>query len=170
MKKIVIGILVMASFAVSNISYAEGKIVVFNIQAAILNTEVAQKRLKEFEAKAEIADMKAEYEGIVAKMKKLDQDAKTNGVTWSQEQKDANAKQMEYERANLELAARKLQNESNTISTAIIKDMEAQARAVLQDLIKSEGIGLALNANAVQFADSSYDITAKITDRLNQGK
>lgn len=77
---------------------------------------------------------------------------------------------MEYKRADLELVAKKLQSENQQLIQQILQANADRARTVIQDIIKSEGIGLVLNAEAVTFADSSYDITSKITDRLNKAK
>lgn len=170
MKKLSLVLMTFVFLTVPAMVFADGKVAVFNLQAAIINTDAAQKVIKEFQAKAEIADMKAKYESIIADLTKMDQDEKTNGVTWSQDKKIENRKQMDFKRADLENEAKKLKGENDRFLQGILQENAKAAQAVVQDLIKSEGIGLILNAESVVFADSSYDITAKITDRLNKAK
>ena len=170
MKTLVNGLIVCALFALGNAAFAEGKIAVFDLQAAILNTDTAQKQIKEFEAKAAFADLKAQFESIRAELQALDKNAQTNSVTWSEEQKVEHRKNVEYKRADLELVTKKLQQESQIVVNQILQANAQKAQAIIQDLVKSEGIGLILNSQAVQYADSSYNITAKITDRLNNAK
>lgn len=170
MKKLTITLIATALLACSGFVFAEGKIAVFNLQGAILNTDAAQKRIKEFESKAAYADLKANFEQIQSELQNLNEEAKVNGATWSDERKTEHRKQMEYKRADLELVAKKLQSENQALVQQILQENAQRARGIIQDIIKSEGIGLVLNAEAVTYADSSYDITAKITNRLNKSE
>lgn len=170
MKKLSITLLATILLAGSGFAFAEGKIAVFNLQAAILNTDAAQKRIKEFEARSAYADLRANFEQVRSDLQKLDEDLKKNSATWSEEQKADQRKQMEYKRADLELVAQKLQSENQSLVQQLLQANAERARNVIQDIIKSENIGLVLNMEAVTYADTSYDITAKITDRLNKAK
>src|SRR5690606_32737710 len=147
-----------------------GKIAFFNLQKAILATEAAQKQTQEFESKAAYADLRANYDQIRSEMQKLNSEFEKNGSTWSEERKNEVAKQMEYKRADLELVTKKLQSENQALLQGIIQANLQRASKIAQELIESEGIGLVLNAEAVAYADSSFDYTAKITDRLNKAK
>ena len=167
MKKLLNGLLVSLLLALGSNVYADGKIAVYDLQQAILNTEAAQKQIKEFEAKAAFADLKAQFESVRAELQAMDKDAQTNSVTWSDEKKAEHRKNMEYKRADLELVTKKLQQESQTFVNQIMQANAQKTQQIIQDLVKSEGIGLILDAQAVRYADSSYNITAKITDRLN---
>jgi len=167
-KKLSLVLMTFVFLAVPGMVFAEGKVAVFNLQAAIINTDAAQAKIKAFQENAEIVDLKAKYESIIADLTKMDQDQKTNGVTWSQDKKNEIRKQMDFKRADLENEAKKLQGENDRFLQGILQENAKAAQAVVQELIKSEGIGLILNAESVVFADSSYDISAKITDRLNK--
>jgi outer membrane protein len=170
MKRATLNFIAAALLACSGTALAEGKIAVFNLQGAILSTDEAQKKIKEFESKTAYANLKANFEQVRSELQKLDEQSKVSSATWSDEQKVEHRKQMEYKRADLELVAKKLQNENQAFVQQILQANAERARAVIQELIKSEGIGLMLNSEAVTYADSSYDITAKITDRLNKYK
>lgn len=170
MKNVMTTLIATALLACSGLAFAEGKIAVFNLQGAILSTDSAQQQIKEFESKASYADLKANFEQLRADLQKLNEEAQKNSATWSDDQKVEQRKQMEYKRADLELVAKKLQGENQAFVEKILQANAERARAIIQELIQSEGIGLVLDAESVTYADSSYDITAKITDRLNKSE
>lgn len=146
---------------------AQGKVVVFNAERAILNTEAAQAQIKKFEANANFTEMRAKAESLTAKLQEMDKQLKNEGVTWSEERKIEHRKTMEYSKADLDLEVKKIQQEQQIIIQQLLQAQAQNAQKVVQELVESEGIGLIINQQAVQYADSSYDITAKITDRLN---
>lgn len=170
MKNLTNILIVTALMACSGLTFAEGKIAVFNLQGAILSTDAAQQQIKEFESKASYADLKANFEQLRVDLQKLNEEAQKNGATWSDERKVEQRKQMEYKRADLELVAKKLQGENQAFVEKILQANAERARTIVQDLIQSEGIGLVLNAESVTYANASYDLTAKITDRLNKSE
>ena len=49
-------------------------------------------------------------------------------------------------------------------------ELGAKAKAVISDVIKADGIGLLLDSQTAIHADAGYDITAKVTQRLNENK
>ncbi len=161
---------VAALVLVSSSVVAQGKIAVFNPQAAMFNTNIAKQRLTELRAKPEYAAIQAKFESLKVDMQELQKEAKTNGVTWSQEQLAANRKQMEYKRADLELAAKKLQAEEKAAMQRILQELGPKMQTVFNQLVTAEGIGLVLDSKAAHFAEASYDLTAKITDKLNTSK
>lgn len=167
-KKFIISLLALSIFGFASSAMAQGKIAVFSLEAAILNTEVAKKRFSEYEKNAEFAQLKAQFESAQADLKGLDEKQKKDGATWSPEQIAEHRKQIEYKRADLELVVKKLQAEEQQLRAGILQELGPQAQKIAQELIESEGIGLVLNAQAVAFADSAYNITPKITDRLNK--
>jgi outer membrane protein len=66
--------------------------------------------------------------------------------------------------------AKKLQQARGEVAQRVMREMSARARDVIGELVKTEGIGLLLNAQAAMHADPGYDISAKVTDKLNQTK
>ena len=75
---------------------------------------------------------------------------------------------MEYLRADLELAGRKLQAEINALQNSVGRELQPKAAQALEEIIKEEGISVLLKAESVVFAGPEMDITSKLTDRLNK--
>ncbi|WP_243749564.1 OmpH family outer membrane protein [Pseudoteredinibacter isoporae] len=160
----------VAAVLFSNVTLAQGKIAVLDLQRAILSTEAAKKELKALNAAPEYSKLTAQAESLNAEMKALAEDLQTKGLTWSNERQAKQRKDIEYKRADMQLVAQKLKQEQNEIVQKLINQYIEKARAVTNDIIKSGGYGLVLQPQAVIHADTGYDITAQITDRLNKAK
>lgn len=152
------------------LAMAADKVVVFDLQSAILNTDIAKKRVEEMQANAEFASLKAKFETLRADLQKMAKDAEKNGVTWSPEQAAEHRKKMEYSRADLELVAKKLQAEQKATAQRVMEELGPKAQAALKDVIAAEGIGLVLSTQTAYYAEPSLDITAKVTEKLNKAK
>ena len=159
-----------AAMVLSGAVMAGDKVAIFDLQGAILNTEVAKQRVKELQSNAEFASMQAKFESLKVDLQGLAKEAETNGMTWSQEQQVEHRKKMEYKRADLELAAKKLQAEQNAAVKRIMQELAPKAKTALNQMITAEGIGLVLDSKVAYYADASFDITAKVTDKLNKAK
>ncbi len=168
MKNIIISLVAVAFFGLASSALAQGKIATYSLEGAILSTEKAKQRAAEYEKNANFAQLKAQYEAVESELQALNEKREKEGATWSPEQIAEHRKQMEYKRADGQLVIKKLQAEEQQLRNGILQEMAADAQKIAQEIIQAEGIGLVINAQAVMFADSYYNITPKITDRLNK--
>lgn len=164
----VIAVVVLSTL--SAVSFAQGKVVILDVQAAMLSTELAKKQMAVLDKNPEFASMKAKLDGLVADMKKLQTTAEKDGLTWSAEQQAEHRKKVEYLRADYELAGKKLQAEQQAVMQRVLQELGPKTRTVLDQLIAADNIGLVLNSQAAIHAAPAYDITAKLTDMLNKAK
>jgi Skp family chaperone for outer membrane proteins len=74
--------------------------------------------------------------------------------------------------ADMQYVMGKIQESKKQLLGKLMYDMNVKAMKVVKELIDSEGIGMLLNANpeVILHADTSFDITAKVTERLNKEK
>lgn len=170
MKKLIAILIGLAMVTLGSVAMAEDKIAVLDINRAIQNTDVAQQRISELRATADYTALRAELDSIDAELKKMEEDAQKNSVTWDQAKQQAFAKKRDYQLADRKLVIEKLQTEDRALSQQIMQELGARAQKALQELIEVEGIGLVLNGQGVIHADSTFDITAKLTDRINKTK
>jgi outer membrane protein len=84
MKRLFLAVVVMMFSATVA---AAGKVVVFNMQAAILQTDLAKKRISALEANPEYAALKVKFESLRADLEGLQKDAATNSMVWTDQQK-----------------------------------------------------------------------------------
>ena len=88
----------------------------------------------------------------------------------SPEQKQAQSKKIQDKRGDIEYVARKLKASEQEMAQSLMQELGPRVQQVVGELIQSEGIGLLLNSQAVMHVDSSFNISAKVTDKLNQLK
>ena len=150
------------------LGWAQGKIAVVDLQEAMLQTDLAQKRLKEVRDqedyksdKAEFDRLKEEFDDIVKKFQK-------DAAVMSQEQQVAARQKLASKQSDLEHVTGKLQQAEQGAGQALLQEMSPKVQEVLRELIATEGIGLLLQRASVIHADAGYSITAKVTDKLNQ--
>lgn len=149
---------------------AEGKIAVLNVQEAIMNTDAAKKSIDAWKSKPEVAenikqldDLKADYQEAV---KKLQKDA----AVMSPERKQEEGKKIQSKMADIEHVARKLQAAEKELIQGLMQQQAPGLQKVVTEMIQSDGIGLLLDKKAVMHVDSSFSITAKVTDKMNQAQ
>jgi outer membrane protein len=146
---------------------AADKIAIVNVQRAIVDTDTAKQRLeslrKEADFKANMKDVdkiKKEGQSLVEKLQK-------DGPVMSTDQQAALQKKIQEKQADLEHIARKLQAREQEVLQEIMAQQQEQTKSVINDIIKSEKIGLLLDSRAALHAEPGYDITAKVTQKLN---
>ncbi len=141
---------------------------VLSLEEAILNTDSAQARLKTFREQPDIVGyiqqmdtLKAEYDAAISQLQK-------DSAVMSAEQQQAAAQSIQAKRDDSEYIARRLQTAQQAVIQAIMQAMQPKVQQVVNDMIESDNIGLLLDAKAALHADSSFNMTAAVTDKLNQ--
>jgi len=154
--------------ALPTLGWAQAKIAVVDLQEAILQTDVAQKRLEEIRNQADFKTDKAEFERLKKEMDDMVKKFQKDAAVMSQEQQAAARQKLSSKQADLEHVVGKVQQTEQAAAQALLQELGPKVQEVLRDIISSEGIGLLLQRGAVIHADASYSITAKVTDKLNQ--
>lgn len=162
--------MVACVMALTAFAEANDKVVIFDMQGAILSTDIAQQRLQSLESKADFISLKAKFESLKADLQALQKEAETKGLGWSESEKSEHRKKMEYLNADLQLAAKKIQAEQVAVAQAVMNELSGKARTALNEIITAEGAGLVLDAKAAIFANPSFNITAKVTEKINKAK
>ncbi|MEE8059917.1 MAG: OmpH family outer membrane protein [Pseudomonadales bacterium] len=147
---------------------AEGKIAVLNAQQAIMNTEVAQGRLKVLREETSYAANRKQLEELGKSYQDTIAQLQKDAAVMSIEQKQAEAKKIQEKRADIEHVQKKLQAAEQELLQSVAQELAPKLKKIVGELIVSEGIGLLLNHQAAMHVDSSFSITAKVTDKLNQ--
>ncbi|NRB40548.1 MAG: OmpH family outer membrane protein [Pseudomonadales bacterium] len=152
--------------------HATGKVAVVSFEQAILNTDAAKAEIKALENDKDFKANMKEVKKIQAEGKKLAEKYKKEAAIMSVSQIQELEAKIKGKQADIEHVGRKLQEAKQVLMQGLMRNMGAQAQAAIKDIITAEGIGLLLAANpqVVLHADTSFDITAKLTDKLNKNK
>lgn len=156
------------AFSMSALSWAEGKIAVFDLQAAILQTDAAQTRLQELRGEDDYKKNKAEFDRIKTEGEALVKSYQKDSAIMSEEQKVTAEQKINSMQEDLEHVAGKLQQAEQAAAQAMFQEMGPKVQEVLREIIEKEGIGLLIQRQAVIHAEPSYSLTVKVTDKLNQ--
>ncbi len=152
-----------------NAAAQAGKIAVFSPQEAILNSELAKQRLQQLGEEKEFQENKNEHEKLRKEYKDLvDEVKKESAVMTAEQQADAQRK-INSLRADIEHILKKLQAAQNDVINELGVEVGPRVQKILAELVRDDQIGLILRKEAVMHATSSYDITSKVTDKLNAG-
>lgn len=149
-------------------SGTQGKIAVLDPEAAVLSTDLAQKRLKALAAQPDFEKDKKEYEHLTKEGEEMQKKLEKDSAIMSAEQKAEGSKKLQDKASDIEYLRRKLAGRQQETMQGIMQDMQAKYTKVVTDLIKSEHIGLLINKRAVMHADAGYDITSRVTEELNK--
>lgn len=164
-KKLALGLVLMLG---SSMALAEGKIVVLDLQAAVLSTEAAQERLETLEKNEDYAALRTRYQSLTADLQAFQEDAQKNGMTWSDEQKQEKQEEMSALREQYERTVQSLQGERQQVMQVIMQEMGERTQQALAQLIEAEKIDLVLNSQSAYHASAEYDITDQLTEMLNK--
>ena len=151
-----------------SIVLAQGRIAVVNLEQAILQTDVAQQRLEEFETNEDFASDKSQFDALRAELDQLVKDFQRDQAAMSEEDQVAARQKMASKQADLEYVAKKLQTLQTQNAQRVMQALAPQAQEVLREIIETDQIGLLLQQQSVIHADLGYNITAKVSDKMNQ--
>lgn len=166
MKKIIKLSILAVAVLVSPVSYAaKDKIAVFDVQEAILNTNMAKAEMKAFESRSDISKMISDAERLKKDLTALRDEITKLGA--SSEKAQEKKKSMDFKQADFELIVRKLNAERQTAGKRLMDDIGPRLEGIVKGIVEAEGIGLLLDKKAAIHADPSFDITAKVTEKLN---
>lgn len=152
----------------SSVALAEGKIVILDLQAAVLNTDAAQQQLATLEKNEDYTALRTRYENLAGDLERFQEDAQKNSMTWSEEKKQEKQSEAQNLRTEYERAVQGLQGARQQVMQAVMQQMGSTTEDVLEQLIEAEKIDLVLNSQSAFHASDAYDITDQVTEMINK--
>ena len=161
-------IAVMALLIASTVAHAQGRTAVVDLEQAILQTDLAPQRIRDFEAREAFAEDRAEFDNLKAEFDKLVQNFQRDQAAMSEDEQVAARQKLASKNADLEYVVKKLQSLQQQNLQSVLQELAPSAQQVLREVIQTDNIALLLPGQSVIHFDPSYNITAKVTDKLNQ--
>ena len=146
----------------------QDKIAVVNLQQAILQTDAARQRLQEVENSEDFAADKAQLETLSSEYEQLAKDFQRDQAAMSEEDQIAASQKLAGKRSDMEYVYKKLEAVNRQTTEKVMQELAPQVQEVLQEVIAADQIGLLLRAETVIHSSIAFDITAKVTDKMNQ--
>src|SRR5690625_956342 len=164
-KKLIVGLALMMT---SSLVLAQGKIVVLDLQAAVLSTTAAQGQLAQLEQNAEYVALMTRYGALTEDIQNLQKDVEQNAMTWSEEDRNKKEEEARALRQEYETTVHTEQDARQQGMRGLRQRMGASTSGVLDGLIEAEKIGLVVSSEAVHHASDHYDIPDRVTQLLKQ--
>ena len=145
---------------------AELKVAVVDSIQAISQSEEA----KLFMEKAR-KEMDPEQEGLQAlqdEIVALQQRLRDEGEVMAETERRNVRKEMENKRIDLDFRAKKLQKEMQDRQAELGQTMGPKVQAIVADLVEVERYDLVFERGNVGYVNPRHDITAKVTEKLNE--
>jgi outer membrane protein len=161
-------LVVTALMFATGVAFANDKVVVLDLQAAILTTNTAKRAFEQLEKRPDYVAMVTKFESLRADLQKLQASAEKDGMTWSTEQQADFRRQVSYINADFEQEAKKIQAERQAVAQRVVQELAPRVNSIVEQLIVADKIGLVLNSQAAFHAGPANDITPKVTEMLNK--
>lgn len=145
---------------------AEVKIGVLDIQQALLASEEAQQFLQT--TQSDLQGEQEEFQALQQEIRALQEQMQKDAEVMSPVERRRRSKELEDKQIDARFLAEKLQKEMQDRQQELMQQMGPKLEAAIKDLVESEGYDLVMQRGNLVYADSMYNITAKVTEKLNE--
>lgn len=171
MKRFVLGItssllLVIVALSANAAQAQDMKIAVLDVQTAMFNTERAQAI--DAQIQEETAEDQERVRDLASQAQELQQQLRQDEATLSDDEKQRIAGQIEEIGVQYEYLVQKLQEVIQTRQQQFQQSYAPSLIQAISDVVEEEDYDLVLRAETALHFRSEYDITAKVTAKLNE--
>ncbi len=149
----------------AQLAVAEGKIAVIDIQAAILGSEQAKERIAEL--KKEYAPDQNVIKSLAQDIQKLQAKMEQDAAVMSESEKKKLAKDVEEKAVDYQFNIKKIQKSQNESQQELLAELSPKLEEAIQEIISEGTYAIILERRAAIFVAPEYDITKKVTEKLN---
>ena len=159
-------LLIGTSIAVAPFAAAQLKVAVVDTAQAIQQSEEAQSFAEDLqqELEPESEQLRALRDEIVA----LEQRVVDEGDVMSETEQLRVAKEIENKKIDLDFGAKKLEKALQDRQAELLQTVAPKVRAIVNDLVEVERYDLVFERRNVAYVNARHDITAKVTEKLNE--
>jgi len=160
---LILAIAVVGSLSTS--AWAEVKIAVVDVQKAILNSEQAkiymQQIQKEFQTEEdEIRDLQSDAAKLLERLQK-------DGEVMSDAEKGKLQGEIQDKNNDFVYLRKKLQKRIDTRQQELFAGVDQKVQKAIEELVLSDDFDLIIPRQAALYVGELYDITRKVTEKLN---
>jgi len=166
-KQSILAILAISVMAVTSpFASAEVKIAVVDLQNAILQSEEAKRLLTQIqeEFKGEEEEIRKIQSEAAALLERMNKDADV----MSDAEKRRLQQQIESMNNDFVYLRQKLQRQIEERQTELFTGIDSKVQKAIEELVLSEDYDMILPRGAVLYVTDLYNITRKVTEKLNQ--
>lgn len=166
LKSMTCALVLLPGMFFTNVAMAELKVAVLDMQRAILESNEAVAFIKQVQK--EVAPDAEKVQKIEASAKKMQGQLAKDGAIMSESEKRKLTESIEEKLVNYKYLVGKLQNTQKQKQQELLRLMNPKVEAAVKTLLEENKYDLVLQRQALVFANSTLDITAKLTEMLNK--
>lgn len=158
-------LLIVAAFCFAPVAAAEVKIAVVDVQRAILNSAEAQRLLEQIQN--EFKDQEDEIRKIQSDAAVMLERMQKDGEVMSDAEKRKLQQQIESKNNDFVYLRQKLQRQIEERQQELFAGIDQKVQRSIEEIVLSDDYDLILPRQAVLYVGDLYDITRKVTEKLN---
>lgn len=167
MKTFIKVLAVAAAFLAAGSVFAQQPVVgVVNLEQALFNSQAAQELQAVIQE--EFRDDQTRAEQLNTELTELIERAQRDESIMSEAEKRRVSSDAQEKQVQLQMISERVQAALQERNQAFIESMRANLGNAIQAVVQEGGYNIVLNADSVAFFDNTYDITAKVTAKLNE--
>lgn len=139
---------------------------VVNLEQALFNSQAAQELQAVIQE--EFRDDQTRAEQLNAELTELVERAQRDESIMSDSEKRRVSSDAQEKQVQLQMISERVQAALQERNQAFIESMRQNLGNAIQAVVQEGGYNIVLNADSVAFFDNTYDITAKVTAKLNE--
>ena len=158
---------VAGAILASGSSFAQQPVVgVVNLEQALFNSQAAQELQAVIQE--EFRDDQTRAEQLNTELTELVERAQRDESIMSDAEKRRVSSDAQEKQVQLQMISERVQAALQERNQAFIDSMRENLGNAIQAVVQEGGYNIVLNADSVAFFDNTYDITAKVTAKLNE--
>lgn len=166
MKKICLLLAIGLSFA--SLSFAESKVGVVDIRAALFSSEAAKSFTEKMVSKFKQQDL--EVRAVGEEGQRMEQRLKNDAAIMSDSERAKLAADLEEKIQEYKYLKTKLDKALAEKRSEFLTDSRPKLDSVLDQIVKENGLSILMPREAALYVDESLDYTAKVIEKLNKLK
>lgn len=152
----------------SSVSVAQSQPVigVVNLEQALFNSQAAQEM--QAQINEEFQDDQTRADRLNTELRELGQRAQRDESIMSDAEKRKISSDAQEKQVQLQMIAERVQGAIQQRNQSFIDSQRQNLGGAIEAVVKEGSYNIVLNADSVAFFDNAYDITAKVTAKLNE--
>ena len=151
----------------SGVALAQQPVIgVVNLEQALFNSQAAQEQQAQIQE--EFRDDQQRAERLNGELRELVERAQRDESIMSDSEKRKINSDAQEKQVQLQMISERVQGALQERNQAFIDSMRQNLGAAIQAAVQEGGHAIVLNADSVAFFDNTYDITGKVTAKLNE--
>jgi len=166
LKVLMMGLVLTAT----QMAFAAGatKVAVLDVEALILGSEAGKSGMAQLERNADYTALKAKLDNLEAELKTLDEQGKSQGLTWGEDKKKEHVAKLTDVANERRETMTKLGRGQEMVYMQLLNAMQPAISKALNAVMAAEGIDLVLDSKAAVHRVGNADITPMVLERLNK--